>query len=232
MYLTSGHFSFSILSAQVATAEQAGAPPFQRNYSSPRPGGTFFGGGGRGGGRGGRGRGRGFPQQRPTVPMNDDIRFSEVRVVGEEKEPLGVFATEDALAMAREAGLDLILVVPDAQPPVCRLMEYSKYNYELLKAAQDAKKKQREAMIETKEVKMRPGTDVHDYQTKVRAAAKFIAKGARVKLTVQFKGREMEFKDIGREMFTRFVEDLGGEAEICVEQPAQMQGRAMTMVSF
>lgn len=162
--------------------------------------------------------------------MNEDIRYPEVRVVGEEKEALGVFSTSEALAMARQLGVDLILVVPDASPPVCRLMEYSKYNYELLKAAKDAKKKQREAMIETKEVKLRPATDVHDYQTKVRAASKFIAKGARVKLTVQFKGREMEFKDIGREMFTRFVEDLGGEAEISVEQPMQMQGRQMNMV--
>ena len=143
---------------------------------------------------------------------------------------MGVYSTEEALAIARDASVDLVMVVPDANPPVCRLIEYSKYNYELLKAAKDAKKKQREAIVETKEVKLRPATDVHDYQTKVRAASKFLSKGARVKLTVQFKGREMEFKEIGREMFARFVEDLGGDAEVSIEQPAQMQGRQMTMV--
>ena len=222
---------------QATTARQGGgggAPTFQR---SPNFGGASFGGrgggggGGGGGGRfGGRGRGRFQQPQRPSVPMNEDIRSPEVRLLGEEKEPLGVFSTDEALAMAREAGLDLILIVPDAQPPVCRLMLYSKFNYELVKAAKDAKKKQREAIIETKEVKLRPATDVHDYQTKVRAASKFLAKGARVKLIVQFKGREMEFKDIGREMFTRFLEDLGGVEEVSVEQQAMMQGRQMTML--
>lgn len=222
---------------QATTAQQGGgggAPAFQRTAPGPyRPGGSgSFGGrgGGRGGGGRGRGRGRFMPAPRPTVPMNDDIRAPEVRVISEDKEPLGVFNTDDAIVMARDAGVDLIMVVPDAVPPVCRLMEYSKYNYELLKAAKDAKKKQREAIIETKEVKLRPATDVHDYQTKMRAAQKFLAKGNRVKLIVQFKGREMEFKDIGREMFSRFFEDLGGEAEVAVEQAPQMQGRQMTMI--
>ena len=105
--------------------------------------------------------------------------------------------------------------------------EFSKYNYELIKAAKDAKKKQRENAVETKELKLRPATDVHDYQVKVRAAQKFLAKGDKVKLTLQFKGREMEFKDIGRQMFERFVEDMEGQA--AVEQPMQMQGRQMTM---
>lgn len=162
--------------------------------------------------------------------MNDDIRAPEVRVISEEKEPLGVFNTDDAIVMARDAGVDLIMVVPGAVPPVCRLMEYSKYNYELSKSAKDAKKKQREAIVETKELKLRPATDVHDYQTKMRAAQKFLGKGNRVKVIVQFKGREMEFKDIGREMFSRFLEDLGGEAEVSVDQKPQMQGRQMSMV--
>jgi translation initiation factor IF-3 len=150
--------------------------------------------------------------------MNEEITASQVRVVGEDKEPLGVMGIDEALEMAEDVGVDLLLVVPDASPPVCRLCDYSKYKYEKTKAEKDAKKKQRESVIEVKELKMRPGTDVHDYQVRVRAAQKFIDKNFRVKLTLQFRGREMEFKEIGREMFERFVEDL------------RMQGRQMNMV--
>jgi translation initiation factor IF-3 len=178
--------------------------------------------------RGGDNRGR--RDEGPSVPINEMIRAPEVRVVTALKEPLGVMPTLEALDLARREGVDLILVVADASPPVCRLMPLSKYNYELTKAAKDAKKRQREMQIETKELKLRPATDVHDYQVKVRAAQKFLSKGARVKLTVQFKGREMEFKGIGRELFDRFLEDLGGEEAISIESPAQMQGRQMNMV--
>eukprot|EP00889_Picochlorum_renovo_P003859 jgi/Picre1/30889/NNA_006248.t1 len=160
----------------------------------------------------------------------EEIDASEVRVIGEDKEPLGIMSRSEALQMAEDQEVDLILVVPGATPPVCRLIEYSKFNYEKTKAEKDAKKKQRENAIETKELKMRPGTDVHDYQVKVRAAQKFIDKGFRVKLTLQFRGREMEFKDIGREMFDRFVEDLGGPGEVSIEQAAKMQGRQMNMI--
>lgn len=172
----------------------------------------------------------GAERPRDLVPMNEAIRADEIRVIGEDKEPLGVMSKREALDLASENGVDLILVVPDASPPVCRLIEYSKFNYEKTKAEKDAKKKQRESVIETKELKMRPGTDVHDYQVKVRAAQKFIEKGLRVKLTLQFRGREMEFKEIGREMFDRFVRDLGGVEEISVEQAAKMQGRQMNMI--
>jgi translation initiation factor IF-3 len=190
---------------------------------------AFRPGGGRGSG-GGRKRMSGAEKPRDLVPMNEAIRADELRVIGEDKEPLGVMSKREALDLASENGVDLILVVPDASPPVCRLIEYSKFNYEKTKAEKDAKKKQRESVIETKELKMRPGTDVHDYQVKVRAAQKFIDKGLRVKLTLQFRGREMEFKEIGRAMFDRFVEDLGGVDEISVEQAAKMQGRQMNMI--
>lgn len=224
----------TLIFAQVSSGDNAPRP---RNYASssappsrgPRPFGGG-GGGGRGGGGGGRYGNRQPFQKRNTVPMNEDIRFPEVRLVDEAKQPLGVVAISEALDMAKKADVDLILVVPDASPPVCRLIDFSKYNYELEKAAKDAKKKQREAQIEIKELKLRPATDIHDYQVKVRAASKFLSKGARVKLVVQFKGREMEFKDIGREMFNRFLDDLGGTEEVAVEQPAQMQGRQMIMV--
>lgn len=162
--------------------------------------------------------------------MNEEISAGEVRLIGEDKEPLGVVGIAEALSKAEDQGVDLLLVVPDASPPVCRLMEYSKFKYEKTKAAKDAKKKQRESVIETKELKMRPGTDVHDYQVRVRAAQKFIEKGFRVKLTLQFRGREMEFKDIGREMFARFVEDLGGEDIVNIESAPKMQGRQMLMI--
>lgn len=211
-----------------------GDAPRTRNYATsappsrgPRP---YGGGGGGRGGRGGRYGNRQPYQRRNTVPMNEDIRFPEVRLIDDAKQPLGVVPISEALDMAKKADVDLILVVPDASPPVCRLIDFSKYNYELEKAAKDAKKKQREAQIETKELKLRPATDIHDYQVKVRAASKFLSKGARVKLVVQFKGREMEFKDIGREMFNRFFEDLGGSEMVSVEQAAQMQGRQMIMV--
>lgn len=194
----------------------------------------------RGGNRGGRrpsNRGRGPPNKRGgdrrDVLMNEEISASEVRVIGEDKEALGVMGIGEALELAEDAGVDLLLVVPDASPPVCRLCEYSKYKYEKTKAEKDAKKKQRESVIEVKELKMRPGTDVHDYQVRVRAAQKFIDKNFRVKLTLQFRGREMEFKEIGREMFERFVEDLGGEAVVNIESPMRMQGRyVMFVVDF
>ncbi|PSC69241.1 translation initiation factor IF-3 [Micractinium conductrix] len=188
-------------------------------------------GGGRGGSFGGRGRGRGMRREEPIVPMNENIRAPEVRVLAEDKTPMGVMATEDALAEARALGIDMIMVVPDAVPPVVRLMEFSKYNYELEKANKEAKKKQREAVVETKELKLRPATDVHDYQVKVKAAQKFLAKGHRVKLTLQFRGREMEFQQLGREMFQRFVEDCGNAGiDVAIEQPPMMQGRQMNMV--
>lgn len=191
------------------------------------------GGGGRrpsGGNRRGPQRGRNGPGEKREIPMNGEIEATEVRVIGEDKESLGVMSLTDALSLADDAGVDLLLVVADASPPVCRLLDYSKWKYEKTKADKDQKKRQREMQVETKELKMRPGTDVHDYQVKVRAARKFIDKGNRVKLTLQFRGREMEFKEIGREMFERFVEDLGGDAVVNIEAAAKMQGRQMNMV--
>ncbi|KAL4439793.1 hypothetical protein ABPG75_002794 [Micractinium tetrahymenae] len=228
---------------QRPSGPRPGAPrPGGPRPSGPRPGGPRPGGPGGGynrsgsesdddrrGGRGGFQRGgRGGPRRNDGVPMNENIRAPEVRVLAEDKTPLGVMPTGAALAEARSLGVDLIMVVPDASPPVVRLMEFSKYNYELEKANKEAKKKQRESVVETKELKLRPATDVHDYQVKVKAAQKFLVKGHRVKLTLQFRGREMEFQQIGREMFQRFVEDCG--PGVAIEQAAQMQGRQMSMV--
>ncbi|PRW33264.1 translation initiation factor IF-3 [Chlorella sorokiniana] len=227
------------------TGPRPSGPPGQ-GQQQRRPGGNFGSSSGPGGpprqgpgggyrerdGQGGRQQGpRGGRQQRDPyagVTMNEAIRAPEVRVLAEDRSPLGVMPTRQALAEARAEGLDMILVVPDAAPPVVRLMEVSKFLYEQVKAAKEAKKKQREAVVETKELKLRPATDVHDYQVKVKAAQKFLGKGHRVKLTLQFRGREMEFQQIGREMFQRFVEDCG--SDVAIEQAPAMQGRQMSMV--
>lgn len=173
-------------------------------------------------------RGPRLEPQEPPIPINNMIRASEVRVIGKDREPLGVMSLTEAQELARENEVDVILVVPDASPPVVRLMTLDKYKYEQIKAEKETKKKQRSAVIETKELKLRPGTDVHDYQVRLRSAQKFLAKGNRVKLTLQFRGREMEFKSVGKEMFDRFLEDLGVAAVI--EAPPQMVGRQMNMV--
>lgn len=164
----------------------------------------------------------------PDVLMNEDIRANQVRLLNDEKEMLGIVSRDEAFRMADEAGVDLICINPDASPPLCRLVDYSKYKYELEKASKVQKKKQREGRIDIKELKLRPNTDVHDYQVRLRAAEKFLAKGDKVKLSVQFRGREMEFKEIGRDLFKRFLEDLGDSAQ--VEANPAMNGRTLVMV--
>lgn len=142
----------------------------------------------------------------------------QVRLINTDKEMIGIVTREEALRMADELQVDVICISPDADPPVCRLLEYSKYRYELEKASKEAKKKQKAGQyvehtviapslhntpscsVDIKELKMRPNTDVHDYQVRLRAAEKFIAKGNKVKLSLQFRGREMEFRDIGKEL--------------------------------
>jgi translation initiation factor IF-3 len=208
--------------APLVVARFSGGGRSAAPYRPPRPAGSRPPGGG------GRGRGGGRPE-RPRGPLaNEDIRAPEVRLLGEDREALGVMPTEAALELAREAGLDLVLVVPDAQPPVARIIELSKLAYEAARAAKDAKKRQREAQVETKELKLRPGTDVHDYQVRLRAAQRFLEKGHRVKLVLQFRGREMQFRELGDEMFARMLADLGEAA--AVESPAAMQGRSLVMV--
>lgn len=172
---------------------------------------------------------RGKPEKfEPDVMINEEIRSNQVRLLDETREMVGVVSMEEALRLAEEAGVDVICINPEAEPPVCRLVEYSKYKYELEKATKVAKKKQREGRVEVKELKLRPNTDVHDYQVRLRAAEKFIAKGNKVKLSLQFRGREMEFQEIGRELFNRFMVDLGDAAAI--EAGPNMTNRTMSMV--
>ncbi|KAK9909368.1 hypothetical protein WJX75_001091 [Coccomyxa subellipsoidea] len=182
--------------------------------------------------QGGRGGFQRRPYERPRgqfdTPINDEIEADEVRVTGEDREPLGIMSLMEALDMADESGVDVVLITPDADPPVVRLIEYSKYKFEQAKASKEASKKQREARQDLKELKFRPSTDVHDYQVRLRAAQKFIAKGDKVKLTLTFKGREMQFQEIGKDLFKKFVEDVGDTATVI--QDARMMGNQMTLL--
>jgi translation initiation factor IF-3 len=186
---------------------------------------------GRRGGGGGRGRGR-RPWRRDmnTGPRrNEDIDLAETRVMDEEKEFIGLMSSEEALALAEEAGLDLVLVSPDAKPPVCRIMNYSKFKYENEKKARETRKKAAASRVELKELKMRYNIDVHDYGVRLKAAQKFLGQGDRIKVTCQFRGRENEFRNIGQDMFMRFVDDVGADLG-AIDGAPSMEGNRMVML--
>ncbi len=157
--------------------------------------------------------------------MNDRIRIREVRLIDDEGQQVGVIQTRDALEMARERGLDLVEVAPNAVPPVCRLMDYGKFRYEQKRKERESRRNQH--VVETKEVRLRPKTDDHDLATKGRQAARFLESGDKVKLTVQFKGREMAHPEIGKGLLDQLTEQLRGHGNI--EQASRMEGRTMTM---
>lgn len=158
--------------------------------------------------------------------MNNRIRINQVRVIDHEGRQLGVLPTIEALRLARDAGLDLVEVAPTASPPVCKIIDYGKYKYEIKKKAHEAKKKQ--IVVKLKEVKMRPNTDEHDFQFKLRHIKRFLEEGDKAKVSVIFKGREMAYADLGREVMRRIVEETKTEAK--VEQPPAMEGRQLVMV--
>ena len=161
-----------------------------------------------------------------TVRRNDQIRVREVRLIGENSEQLGIVERNEALNMAREAGLDLVEVAATADPPVCRIMDYGKYKYETQKKKQEAKKRQ--AVVQIKEIKVRPKTDDHDYETKVRHIRRFLEEGDRCKITVFFRGREIVHKDRGMAILERVVQDLADIAK--VDQEARAEGRTLQMM--
>jgi translation initiation factor IF-3 len=163
--------------------------------------------------------------RKPRVRANRQIRVSEIRVIDGEGEQLGVMATEKALKLAEEQGLDLVEVSPTARPPVCRIMDFGKYKYEMSKKQKESKKKQH--TIQVKEVKLRPKTEEHDYQFKKRHAEEFLGKNHKVKITLMFRGREMDHKELGAKMLKRMEEDLAHVGE--VERPARFEGRIMVM---
>lgn len=158
--------------------------------------------------------------------MNERIVAREVRVISETGDQLGIMPTEDAIRVAGEKGMDLVEVSPTSRPPVCRVMDYGKYKYTQKKKAQSAKKKALTQSV--KEVKLRPKTEEHDYQFKLKHIQRFLLDGNKAKVTVRFRGREMAHKDIGLEMLQRIVRDVGDMAAVASE-PA-MEGRLLQMV--
>ena len=158
--------------------------------------------------------------------INGQIRDKEVRVIAENGDQLGVMPVKEAMKLAQEAELDLVKIAPNAQPPVCKIIDYGKYRYELARKEKEAKKKQK--TVEVKEVRISPNIDTNDLNTKVNNAKKFIAKGNKVKVTLRFRGREMAHMQQSKHILDDFAEML---AEVAVvEKPAKLEGRSMSMV--
>ena len=143
------------------------------------------------------------------LQINEEIRAKEVRIVGEGGEQVGVMSTSAALSMAYEKDLDLVLIAPNAQPPVCRIMDYGKYRFERDKKEKEAKKKQ--TVVEVKEIQLSCNIDTHDFETKVKHAHRFIGDGNKVRVVVKFRGREMSHLDIGRDLLARFEEAVSDD---------------------
>ena len=158
--------------------------------------------------------------------INDRIREPEVRVIADDGEQLGSMSSEEALARAEEVGLDLVEVAPGSRPPVCRIMDYGRYKYEQQKKKRAGKGKGHAASL--KEVKMRPRTDDHDLETKLKNARRFLMDGDKVKVTVMYRGREMVHRELGRKQLDRVTEMLGNLAT--VENPPRMEGRFLSMI--
>jgi len=158
--------------------------------------------------------------------VNRRIRIPQVRVIDADGAQIGVMQTSEALSLAQERGLDLVEVSPKARPPVCKIMDYGKYMYQLKKRAKEAKKRQH--VTQVKEVKMRPKIEPHDYDFKCRHAREFFAEGDKVKFTIIFRGRELAHKELGRRVLERVAETLADAAHI--EVPIRSEGRSMTMV--
>ncbi|MEX0810143.1 MAG: translation initiation factor IF-3 [Dongiaceae bacterium] len=164
--------------------------------------------------------------QREGPRINHEINAREVRLVGADGAMLGVVPIRDAIAQAEDAGLDLVEVSPNAAPPVCKILDFGKFKYEERKRKHDARKKQR--IIEVKEIKMRPGIDIHDYQVKMRAIQRFIEEGDKVKVTMRFRGREMAHQELGLKVLDRVRGDMDEKAKI--EQLPRLEGRQMIMI--
>lgn len=171
-------------------------------------------------------------KRRPTISrpvqtrVNERIRIREVRLIDDEGNQVGIIATRDALDMARQRGLDLVEVAPNAIPPVCRLMDYGKFRYEQSRKERESRKNQH--VVELKEVRIRPKIDDHDLETKGRQAAKFLDHGDKVKMTVTFRGREMAHPDLGKALLDQLIESLRPHGT--VEQMPRLEGRAMTVI--
>ena len=161
-----------------------------------------------------------------SVRRNEMIQAREVRVIGADGDQLGILSRNDAIVAAKEAGMDLVEVASNVVPPVCRIMDYGKFKYEQQKKKQEAKKRQ--TVVQIKEIKVRPKTDDHDYETKVRHVRRFLEAGDRCKVTVFFRGREIVHKDRGISILERVVQDLADIAK--VEQEPRAEGRTLQML--
>jgi len=157
--------------------------------------------------------------------LNEEICDKEIRLIGSEGEQLGIMAPASAMKIADEQGVDLVKISPQATPPVCKLMNYGKFRFEQSKREKEAKKNQH--IVEIKEIRMSPGIDIGDFNTKLKNALKFIADGDRVKVSVRFRGREMAHTDIGRELLGRFAEQCAETAVL--DKTAKLEGRMMSI---
>ena len=168
--------------------------------------------------------------QRRTKPKgpktNERIRAPQVQVIGSDGKNLGTLNTQEAINLAKEEGLDLIEISPNASPPVCKIIDIGKYKYDMQKKANKAKKNQKIAAL--KELKLRPGTEIHDYNFKIKNAKKFLTKGDKVKFTVKFKGREMQHIQLGKDLMERIITDTKDIGQ--VEVRPKFEGRQMIMI--
>ena len=157
--------------------------------------------------------------------INEQIRDKEVRLIGPDGEQLGIMSAKEAYFKAKDANLDLVKIAPTAKPPVCKIIDYGKYRYELARKAKEAKKKQK--TVETKEIRLSPNIDTNDLNTKVGAARKFLEKGDKVKVTLRFRGREMAHMSKSKYILDDFAESLADIA--VVDKPSKVEGRSMVM---
>ena len=170
----------------------------------------------------------GIAKNNNNMLINDQIKVPEVLVIGPNGEQVGVKTIQDARTLATYAALDLVLISPNGNPPVCKVMDYNKYRYEKQKKAKEALKKQKANTSELKEYRLSPVIDVGDFETKLRNATKYLQKGDRIKLTIRFKGRQMAHTELGKEVLERFADRVVEYAD--VEQNPKLDGRVMTML--
>lgn len=160
------------------------------------------------------------------MKVNRDIRAPKVRLIGKDGSQIGIVSLRDAMMQAEQSGLDLVEISPNASPPVCKIIDYGKYRYQLTKKERESKKAQHQAKL--KEIKVKPNIDEHDLQVKIRRTKEFLEKGDKVRVTCMFRGREMAHPELGAKIAERFVEDLQGVAQ--VEAPAKLMGRNLSLV--
>ena len=160
------------------------------------------------------------------IRINENITAKQVRLIDANNENRGIVSIREALALAEEEDLDLIEISPQANPPVCKILDFGKFRYEQQKRKSEAKKNQK--VVEIKELKLRPMIDTHDYEVKVKQAKKFLEQGNKVKFTMRFKGRELSANDMGKQVLSKLIEDLEDYAK--VDSEMKLEGRQMTMI--